>query len=114
MRDALPVRIGGIAANLSHLKNAARQEELYTLAHRLIEETRWFIEWSGPEAEIEITAYLVEIQRELTAWKSCLATIWQNPEEREHLARQSETWSQKVLELSGLLGEEYPINEQFI
>jgi hypothetical protein len=103
MRDTLPVRVGGIASNLSHIKFAAMHEENCALVLRLIEETRWFIEWSGPETEIETAAYLVEVQRGLTRWKSRLAERWSNPEERARLSEQASEWSEQVLKLSGLL-----------
>jgi hypothetical protein len=103
MRDPLPVRIGGIASNLSHIKFAAMHEGNCTLVLRFIEETRCFIEWSGPEAEIETAAYLVEVQRGLTRWKSRLTAVWENPEERARLSEQAEEWSEQVLKLSGLL-----------
>jgi hypothetical protein len=103
LRDATPVRLGGITSNLSRVKSCAKNEANFNVVMGLIEETRWFIEWSGPETEIETAAYLVDVQRGLTRWKSRLAERWSNPEERIRLSEQAAEWSEQVLKLSGLL-----------
>jgi hypothetical protein len=103
MRDPLPVRVGGSASNLSHIKFAVIPEGNCALAPRFIEETRWIIEWTAPETEIETAAYLVEVQRGLTTWKSRLMSIWSNPEERARFSEEASEWSEHVLKLSGLL-----------
>jgi hypothetical protein len=103
MRDALPVRLGGLAANLSRIKSFSANEASGDTVASLIDESKMFIEWTAAQAEIEVAAKLVELQVQLALWQLQWNTIWVDSSQRSQVAEQSGTWSKQVLELSGLL-----------
>lgn len=61
----------------------------------LIEESKFFIEWTAPEASSEIQEDLVELQVQLA-----LRTY---PDDKEELIQFAAKWSERILKLSGLL-----------
>ncbi len=69
----------------------------------LIAESKFFIEWTAPEAEVNIATELVELQIQLPRWQYNWARMWDDPVLRSKLAEESAAWSQRVLEMSGLL-----------
>ncbi len=102
MRDDLPVRLGGLAANLSRIKSFSGNEANRNVVESLIEESKYFIEWTASEAEIETAAQLVELQLELARWQFKMAHLWPDPNQRKQLAEKSNAWSIQVLASSGL------------
>ena len=60
LRDAVPTRLGGIAANWRRIKTFATQEAGREAVASLIEESKHFIEWTARDAQIETAAQLVE------------------------------------------------------
>jgi hypothetical protein len=103
LRDAVPVRLGGLAANLRRIKSFASQETGREAVASLIEESKYFIEWTAPEAHVETAAQLVEIQVQLARWQRKWPHIWLDSAQRQQIAEQSAAWSDRVLKLSGLL-----------
>ena len=103
MRDPLPVRLGGLAANLSRIKSFSANEASRDTVASLINESKMFIEWTAAQAEIETAAKLVELQVQLALWQLQWQSVWDNAMKRKQLADQSSEWSRQVLEMSGLL-----------
>jgi hypothetical protein len=103
MRDELPVRLGGLAANLSRIKSFSANEASRETVASLIDESKMFIEWTAPHAEINTAAAMVDIQVQLALWQIRWERIWANPDHRKQIAEQSGVWSKQILELSGLL-----------
>jgi len=104
LQDALPVRLGGIAANLSRIKSFATRDANQDAVASLLEESKFFIEWTAGEAEIPTAAELVELQVQLSLWGCSWEKMWGDSNQRQQMASISGVWSQRVLELSGLLG----------
>lgn len=48
MKDELPVRLGGLAANLSRIKSFSANENSREAVASLIDESKMFIEWTAP------------------------------------------------------------------
>jgi hypothetical protein len=69
----------------------------------MIDESKFFIEWTAAEAEVNTAAELVELQIQLARWQCNWVRIWHDPVQRSEVAEQSAAWSQRVLEMSGLL-----------
>jgi len=69
----------------------------------LINESKFFIEWTAAEAESNTAAELVELQIQLARWQRNWPEIWTNLSQRSKVAEQASVWSQRVLEMSGLL-----------
>lgn len=103
MRDELPVRLGGLAANLSRIKSFSANEASRETVASLIDESKMFIEWTAAQAEINTAAMIVDVQVQLSLWQIRWEHIWSDPAQRKQIAEQSGTWSKQILELSGLL-----------
>ncbi|NOT21098.1 MAG: hypothetical protein HOP22_00010 [Nitrospiraceae bacterium] len=103
LRDTLPVRLGGLAANLSRIKSFAAHDASRDAVESLIDERKYFIEWTAADAETQTAAELVALQIHLARWQCNWSRIWADPEQRRGLADESSVWSKRVLELSGLL-----------
>ena len=106
LRDSLPVRLGGLAANLSRIKSFAAQDANRKAVESMLDESKHFIEWTAAEAEVQTAAQLVELQVQMARWQLTWTNTWNDPLERKHLAEQSATWSKRVLEMSGLLNRQ--------
>jgi hypothetical protein len=68
-----------------------------------MQESKWFIEWTAAETELETAAQLVDLQVELSLLQRDLSRIWRNPAMRSAVGTHSKSWSDRVLKLSGLL-----------
>lgn len=104
LRDALPVRLGGLAANLARVSSFADHPDHCGVVERLLEESKFFIEWTALEAGISSQAKLVDLQIQLAHWQHLWKRIWDDPGRRAGIAEEAGAWSQRVLEMSGLLG----------
>jgi hypothetical protein len=103
MKDELPVRLGGLAANLSRIKSFSANENSRETVASLIDESKMFIEWTATQADIITAEKLVELQIQLALWQLGLLKIWPDKSKRAQVAEQSSAWSKHVLEMSGLL-----------
>jgi hypothetical protein len=103
MRDELPIRLGGLAANLSRIKSFSANEASRDTVASLIDESKMFIEWTAAQAEIEVAAKLVELQLQLALWQLQWQNIWADSARRSQVAELSGNWSKQVLEMSGLM-----------
>ena len=103
LRDDLPIQLGGLAANLSRIKSFASHDANREAVESLLEESKFFIAWIAPEAEIDTAAELVELQIQLARWQRKWTSIWADPQRRREVAEQSSAWSKRILERSSLL-----------
>ncbi len=103
LRDPLPIRLGGLAADLARVQSFSDNSNMRDAVAGLLEESRFFIEWTAPDAELEKQVALVELQRQLTRWQRSWVHIWADPTRRVAMAEQAGVWSERVLGMSGLL-----------
>jgi hypothetical protein len=103
LRDPLPMRLGGLAANLARVESFSNHTEHREVVERLLDESKYFIEWTAPDADLNLQVELVEIQRQLAQWQCGWQDIWADPVKRAAAASQAGAWSKRVLEKSGLL-----------
>lgn len=103
LRDSVPVRLGGLASDLSRIKSTAINEANLQVVVGLLDESKHFIEWTAAETETETAGYLARLQVELALWQRQLPDRWPNPADRQRLSQQASAWSERVLEMSGLL-----------
>jgi len=103
MRDPLPRRLGGLAATLGRISSSARKSSDPAIVANLLDEARWLIEWTAGETEPEAAAELVRIQILLTIWQKAWKTASQNPHERLLISLQAKDWSDRAVDLSGLV-----------
>jgi hypothetical protein len=100
--ENIPHRLGHVASNLARIRsffNRAYKKGVEVV----IDETEWFIEWTAAEIEPEQAEELVNIQVQLARWQMNLDNIWLDELHRVEIAKQAEIYSQKVLNMSGLL-----------
>jgi hypothetical protein len=103
LRDGLPVRLGGLAANLARIKSFSDHPDHGNIIESLLEESKFFIEWTILEAELEIQPVLVSLQIQLALWQYRWKDIWVDPIHRSAVADQAWEWSERILTISGLL-----------
>ncbi|MCC3595841.1 MAG: hypothetical protein EAZ94_23960 [Oscillatoriales cyanobacterium] len=103
LQDELPVRLGNLASNLARIKSRCQNAVHGELIESLLQESKLFIEWTAADTEIEIAAELVELQVQLACWQYSWAEIRSNAEQRMKVGEQVKIWSEKVLDMSGLL-----------
>jgi len=103
LRDAVPVRLGGLAANLRRICTAMAHDANREVVDGLLDESKHFIEWTARETALDTAAELVVLQVTLASWQQRLAVIWVAPPTRQQIAQSARQWSDRVLALSGLL-----------
>lgn len=102
--DNTSTRLGHIASNLARIRtfcNSAYREAVESVA----DETMCFIEWTAAEIEPEYAEELVNIQVQLAMWELSWDDIWSNDKTRTEVAQLASMWSERVLDMSGLLSE---------
>jgi len=103
LRDILPVRLGGLAANLARIKSFSDHPDHCNVVESLLNESKFFIEWTASDAGLDLQAELVQLQLQLACWQLNWKRIWNDPVERAAVAGKACTWAERVLEMSGLL-----------
>ena len=103
MRDSPAVRLGGLAADLARIKSFSNHPEHRDLVGSLLEESKFFIEWTAPDADLTVQAELVELQILLAGWHCRWNSIWADGAELRSVADSAQRWSNRILEISGLL-----------
>jgi predicted DNA-binding protein len=103
LQDELPTRLGNLSSNLARIKSRCQNSANKELVEDLLQESKLFIEWTAQDAEIEIASELVELQIQLACWQYSWAKIWDDIEQRIEVAEKAKKWSEKVLNMSGLL-----------
>ncbi|MBI4671136.1 MAG: hypothetical protein HY741_05655 [Chloroflexi bacterium] len=106
LQDAIPVRLGGVSANLARVKSASRNDQHLEVVRDMIQDTEYLIEWTAPDLEAETASELVEIQVQLAHWCLTWESVWNDIDQRRAVAEQAGHWSEKILDLSGLLNDE--------
>jgi len=103
MRDELAIRLGGLAANLARVRSASRNPMNRDVVFSLFEESKFFIEWTAAEATLGTTEELVDLQIQLAVWQRSLRSVWDDEKARDEIGSTSMTWSNRLIERSGLL-----------
>lgn len=103
LRDELPVRLGGLAANLARVKSFSDHPDHGDVVKSLLEESKFFIEWTVADAGPDAQAELVDLQVQLARWQHAWDSIWGDAARRAAVAEEAGAWSERLLEMSGLL-----------
>lgn len=104
LQDPLSLRLGGLAANLARINSFSDHPGHGDVVESLLNESKFFIEWTAPDAGLKLQAELVELQLELAWWQLNWKSIWGDPVKRAATAGKVRIWSERILEMSGLLG----------
>ncbi|MBO1055834.1 MAG: hypothetical protein HEQ27_04585 [Dolichospermum sp. JUN01] len=100
----IPNRLGHIAANLARIKSFSQIADKEAVKS-VISETKLFIEWTAAEIKPVQAEELVNIQVQLAMWELTWNDIGENEKVRAEVAEQSGIWSERLLDMSGLLSE---------
>ena len=103
LRDPLPIRLAGLASDLARVASSSRLESGAESVAMMLEESQYFIEWTAAEAEPEIAAKLVDIQRMIALWRKTWPEAQHHNIQRILLSVQAKKWSDQVLGYSGLV-----------
>ena len=103
LRDPLAVRLGGLAANLARVHSFSNRADHGEAVESLLEESKYFIEWTAADAAISVQADLVDLQVQLAQWQRKWVSLWAEPTSRKAIADGAHLWSQRVLKMSGLI-----------
>ncbi len=103
LQDSVTVRLGGLAANLARVASFSKHAGHQEVVSSILQESKWFIEWTAVELDIQETAELVTLQVQMALWHLQSHDRWQDQSWRLAPAAESEQWSQRVLEMAGLL-----------
>ncbi|MGD1702732.1 MAG: hypothetical protein F6K08_02885 [Okeania sp. SIO1H6] len=105
LRDEIPIRLGNLASNLARIKSRCQSTANQELVENLLKESEFFIEWTAPDTEVEVAAELVDLQIILARWQYNWESIWNDSELRSEVSHKANFWSEKLLNMSGLLTE---------
>ncbi|MBD1930506.1 MULTISPECIES: hypothetical protein [Cyanophyceae] len=105
LHESVPTRLGELAANLARIRSFSNNDLNRDAVAHLIEESKFFIEWTAIDSGIDIAAELVELQVQLARWQLNWSNIWADNSQRTKVAQQAKVWSDHILEMSGLLSE---------
>jgi len=103
LRNPLPKRLGGLSATLGRISSSARNSTDATVVKNLLEEAKYLIEWTAADTVPETAAELVSMQILITLWIKAWDTTSQEKIQHTLLSVQAKQWSDRVLDLSGLL-----------
>ena len=103
LRDPLPIRLGELAVTFARVSSSARLSLAPSHVSDALKEAKYMIEWTAAEAEPEIAAELVSMQRLITLWLKAWEKTNQNKEQRTLLSVQAKYWSDRALDFSGLV-----------
>ena len=99
LQDPLPIRLGGLAADLARIASCADDVRDREALLSLLEEGKWFAEWAAaPDAPFEVQEILAQVQLKLAQWHR----RWLAGKPDPAMRTQAQWWSGQLLELSGL------------
>ena len=99
LRDPLPIRLGGLAADLARIASFSEHPGNRQAVASLLEEGKYFAEWTALDAPLETQAVLAELQVSLAVWERG----WLNGHPVATMRTEAECKSEELLALAGLV-----------
>lgn len=100
-------QLDSIGMNLIRIQTLAESGTEEPVAHHLIRESQFFIEWTVPqlnlETEMTLATDLLSLQRLLSRWKLNWPALWSNPSERQQMAAAVQQWYEHLQGQSGAI-----------
>lgn len=98
LQEPFNMRLGHLAADLARLSTFSNKEAI----RDILEETKFFIEWTAREASFDIQAILSEIQSKVALWQRHIIMQKETSLEIEELRHSAKSWNKKLLELADI------------
>lgn len=95
LKSNLFTRLGCIASNLGRIESFSKMPNNQKVINDLIEESKFFIEWTTPELNLDIQVELVNTQLKLA--------LWNYLRNQKQISKDAGRLSEKILKLSGLI-----------
>lgn len=102
LKDPIPTRLGGLAANLARIASFSKHDGHQHAVAAVIEESKWFIEWTANDLNVNQTAELTRLQSQLARWQLQSRKNWNDEKWRYELFSKSKKWSEYLIKMSGL------------
>ncbi|MEL6488871.1 MAG: hypothetical protein AAFV85_00900 [Cyanobacteria bacterium J06634_6] len=94
--------MNSLTLNLIRLQVLAASGAEEAVAHHLVRESQFFIEWSVPsinlETDMSLATELLSLQRQLSRWKLSWSELWNSDLERQHIATTAQQWCEQLKE----------------
>lgn len=103
LKEPFNKRLGHLASDLARISALLGNSKNKEAVDDILEESKFFIEWTVSEAPSDVQTLLSEMQIKLAQLHFHLLHQKENPTEIDHLKRITKTWSEQLLEISGLL-----------
>ncbi len=99
LRDPLPIRLGGLAADLARIASFAANPLNHEAVGSLLEEGKYFAEWAAQDAPLDVQETLAQIQMLLAWWQRG----WTQGKADLQMSAEAERWSHQLLAMAGLI-----------
>ncbi len=104
MQNDVTTRLRRLATHLSQIQSLWTQGSSEDLILVLVDESRYFIEWTVPDMvkadDIDRACELVDLVRLLTRWLFHWDNIWTDAEQKQSDSVEISYWLERVLEIS--------------
>jgi hypothetical protein len=100
VQHSVATRLSNLATHLTQIQSLLHDPALMNLVNDLIDESRYFIEWTVPEMDIDQAAELVDLGRFLTRWLFDWEQIWSSAEVKNQIIQELGIWSERVLQIA--------------
>ena len=100
LQSSRAAQIDSLSLNLTRLQSLAASGVEGTVAHHLVRESQFFIEWivSGInlETDMALATELLSLQRQLSRWKLSWPDLWASEPERQKISSTAQTWCKQL------------------
>ncbi|MBI4395169.1 MAG: hypothetical protein HY583_03120 [Candidatus Omnitrophica bacterium] len=106
LQEDTNMKLGHLASDLSRLASLVEMGNKAQTIKGVIEESKFFCEWSVRDFELDIQTLLAEIQSFLSQMELQWDFLSHQNEWRESVVHKSKVWSQELLQKSGLINSQ--------
>ena len=103
LKEPFSRRLGHLASDLARISSFLDNSANLEAVEDILEESKFFIEWTAPEASLDVKVLLSEIQSRLALSQRHLPHQKNDAKEIEELKKATKNWSEQLIEISGLL-----------
>lgn len=93
-------QMDSLSLNLTRLQSLAASGVEGSVAHHLVRESQFFIEWTvsglSLETELSLATELLSLQRQLSRWKLSWPELWNSEPERQRISAVAQTWCEQL------------------